>query len=419
MIIFVAWICSGLLAVFLLVQFLPVFGIIWTLCRWRRELISDDECPQAAVVLVLRGRDPFLSDCIERLLDLDYPHYDVKIVIDHPEDPAWQAVQEVLDRRPESNVQVETLQVPLKTCTLNCSSLVQAVTGLDNSHKVIGFCDADTNPHASWLRELVTPLVKDNVDIVTGQRWFMPAKATMGSLVRYVWNAATFVATAKSSIWGGSFALTRECLEGAELVDCWRTCMGSDAMIYPQIRKHGFHLGFVPSVMMINRETCDLPGFYRWVQRQLLVGRLYLVTFPVVLFHGITSTILLLSASVLLLYSLVVGSHVAALVIACALSLYFLVNVIVLGMMEVAVRRIISARDESVGWIDLRTLIQGLVAVPLSQIVYVSALINAMSLRRFDWRGASYVVDGPWQITLIEYKPFQPQGQPVDGLTSL
>jgi cellulose synthase/poly-beta-1,6-N-acetylglucosamine synthase-like glycosyltransferase len=43
--------------------------------------------PKTAVILSLRGPDPFVRRCLDGLLTQDYPGYTVFIVIDHAEDP--------------------------------------------------------------------------------------------------------------------------------------------------------------------------------------------------------------------------------------------------------------------------------------------------------------------------------------------
>ena len=91
-------------------QLVPAIAVARILRRRPCPLLKDDECPKAVIVMLLRGRDPFSADCLERVMDLDYPEYDVRLVIDHPNDLAWEVVNEVVARRP-SNVYPETLKV--------------------------------------------------------------------------------------------------------------------------------------------------------------------------------------------------------------------------------------------------------------------------------------------------------------------
>ncbi|MDB9335702.1 glycosyltransferase, partial [Nodularia spumigena] len=60
----------------------------------QENLLPDEQLPKTAVILCLRGADPFLPNCIEALLNQDYPEYDLKLIVDSPQDPAWQIVND-------------------------------------------------------------------------------------------------------------------------------------------------------------------------------------------------------------------------------------------------------------------------------------------------------------------------------------
>ena len=93
----------------------------------QENLLTDEELPKTAVILCLRGADPFLPNCIEALLNQDYPEYDLKLIVDSPQDPAWQIVNDTINEQGASNVQVSPLRIIRHNCSLKCSSLLQAV----------------------------------------------------------------------------------------------------------------------------------------------------------------------------------------------------------------------------------------------------------------------------------------------------
>ena len=53
------------------------------------------------------------------------------------------------------------------------------------------------------------------------------------------------------------------------------------------------------------------------------------------------------------------------------------------------------------------TALWRLIAIPWTQVVYLVALISALLVRRVEWRGVVYRIDGPTRIRLLEYRPFQ------------
>ena len=66
-----------------------------TLFYRRRALPPREDLPKTGILLPLRGADAKLSDGLKRLIQQDYPDYEVQIVIDSVEDPAWPVVQQV------------------------------------------------------------------------------------------------------------------------------------------------------------------------------------------------------------------------------------------------------------------------------------------------------------------------------------
>ena len=179
-------------------------------------------CPPVAVVLCVRGLDPSLPACLAGLMSLDYPDYQIHIVADNEMDPAVEVVRQATQAVETGFVTLSFLKHPSSTCSLKCSSLVQTIKGLTEKIEAIALIDADTIPHQSWLRELVAPLAEENVAAATGTRWYMPRRAAMGSLARYLWNAGAVVIMASTNIaWGGTLAIKRSAVSKAGLLERW------------------------------------------------------------------------------------------------------------------------------------------------------------------------------------------------------
>jgi len=193
-----------------------------------RALLSDHgdptasglSWPRTAVVVCLRGSDPFLADNLRAVLDQDYPDYSVHIVVDSPDDPAWDAVRKVVAQFDAQRVRVTTLEERKETCSLKCSSIVQVVSRLDDSYEVVALADADTSPHRTWLKELVMAMADDDVGAATGNRWYMPSRSSVGAVERYLWNAAAVVQMFCYSVpWGGTLAIKREVFRKCNLLE--------------------------------------------------------------------------------------------------------------------------------------------------------------------------------------------------------
>ena len=419
------WILVGLAAS----QALMVARFCWVLLRGARSERQTEPscpktpyCPKTAVVLCLRGPDPFLPACIEALLKQDYPRYDVRIIVDSPNDPARQLAEESAEKAAGQPPQVEI--VPLidrrDSCSLKCSSVLQAVAGLDESYEVVALLDADTVPHPSWLRDLVAPLADDRVGASTGNRWYMPADGSFGALVRYAWNAAAVVQMFWYEIpWGGTLALKTETLRRSDLLDRWSRAFCEDTMVYSALRKLGMKVAFVPSLMMVNREACSISNFYHWVRRQLLAARLYHPGWPAVVVHCFGTALLQIVAIGLLLVAVPSADWQTAAWLAAGLACYWVPMMLLMLGMEVCVRRIVRARGEPTSWLAGFTSLRFLAAIPLIQTVYPVALLSALLVRTVHWRGVFYRIGGPQQIRLIEYRPYQSDDSSPDELASL
>src|SRR5262245_36151310 len=211
---------SIVLGLFLLAQAPAALALIWRL--WNRPPSPAGPWPKAAIILCVRGADATLERCVEGLLTQEYSPYEIVIVVDHETDPGWPVVKRVVDRHPGASVRIETLSRRLDTCSLKCSALIQAVSGLDESIAEVALIDADTVPHSTWLRELVAPLSEPGVGAATGVRWYPPRGATCGDVVRYLWNVPAVVCLYAFHIaWGGTLALRREAFAQAGLLDKW------------------------------------------------------------------------------------------------------------------------------------------------------------------------------------------------------
>ncbi len=399
----------GLVAL-IVVQGVLVASFVIALLRWRRPLVEDDAAPKAAVILCLRGGDPFLVDCIRGLLAQDYPSFEVQVVVDHRDDPANAILNDMLTKEQPDNVFVQFLENPRETCSLKCSSVVQAASSLDEPVGFIAQLDADTIPHPTWLRELATALADERVGAATGNRWYMPERVTVAAMVRYIWNAAAVVQMYSYGIaWGGTLAVKTSVLRETDLLDRWSNAFCEDTMLYAFLKKHRLRVAFVPSLMMINRESCDLGGFYRWVTRQLLTARLYHPAWLAVVGHGAITFLAPLFALFAGVVTFVNGDRQAAFWFVAGFVIYQLAVTLMLPPVEFAVRHIVRARGESANWIGIGGAVRYMIAMPLTQIVYTSALLAACRLRSVAWRGVTYDIVKGKAIRLQQYEPYEKQ----------
>ena len=381
---------------------------------------SDDQLPKAAVILCLRGADPSLSNCIEALLQQNYPEYDLKLIVDSQNDPAWHIAHYTINKLGKTNVQISHLQIIRHNCSLKCSSLIQAISDLDDSYQVVALVDADTIVHPNWLRELVSPLADTKIGVTTGNRWYVPSSNYWGSLVRYTGNISAVVQMYLFGIpWGGTLAIKTDVLRQTGLLEEWAQAFGEDLMMHNVLKKHGLQVKFVPSLIMVNREECDLLGIIEYLQRLLLYSRLYHPRWLAIVSEAVSSILFPSLAILLFLWSLGDAQWDVAGLLLQSYSIYTFGLLLLMLMMELGVQPIIRAQNQRRTKLSIATVSKLLLAIPLTQWVYGLAMVSSFWISTVRWRGIIYRIYSPWNIRLVEYHPYDFLDQPVDRKMSL
>jgi len=378
--------------------------LIFVRLFWRHPSSQVAErLPQVSVVVPLRGVDPGLLGNLERLMRQDYPRYDLRIVVDAKEDPAWTIVEQAVRSTAASHVHQSPLDARRRTCSLKCSALVQAAGALDPSCEVMALADGDTSAHPSWLRELVGPLEDQRVGATFGNRWYVPSGRECGSLVRYLWNAAAVVPMHFLSIpWAGTMAIRVSAMARSGLVERWSRAMVDDAPVRDALRPVGLRLRFVPSLMMVNREECTCSAALEFITRQLLWTRLYHGHWPAVLLHALLSSGLVLLAAVLLVAGLAGGQWRVAAWAGAGFLAYHLAMPAMLGILERGIGRVLEARGEEKSSWPPGAHARLLLAVLLTPWFHLVAAVAAQFKRRVVWRGVVYQMRGPWDVEMLE-----------------
>jgi hypothetical protein len=394
-----AWNVVGLI----LAQAALLIGYLWFLYRFQRPLLTDEECPPAAAILCVRGLDPFLAASVKGLLQQDYPNYEVYIVVDSMRDPAWPVINTLVQQSKRGHVRVLTLTERLPTTTRKIAGVLQALGKIDSSREIVALLDGDTIPHATWLRELAAPLKDPRVGVASGNRWYMPASPTAGSLVRYLWNAAAVVQMYfYDTCWGGSLAFKTKLLHETDLR--WRlaNAFGEDNATSRCARRHGYRVAFAPSLMMVNRETCDVGGLSGFLQRQLLSVRLHNRWWPAIVLHGFSTTGTLALCAVVAAGAAVGGEWSTAAWAGAAFSGYLAAMAVMVLPLEWCVRRVVRARGEPIAGFGLWGWLRVVLTIPLAQIVHFRATVSAMLARDHRWRGVRYQFNGASPVQVVE-----------------
>jgi len=361
--------------------------------------------PKAAVILSIRGGDPYLLQLLESLAHLDYPDYQVHVIVDNAEDPEWELVKKIAERSPHIFIPM-ILESPAPTCGLKNSALIQGVERSATDREVFAFVDADAHIYPGWLRELVQPLQDSGVGASTGNRWYMPSDGRFGSLVRYFWNAAGVGYMWLFDIaWGGSMAIKRSAIDRADLLNIWRNSLTDDTPVAPALQSQGLTQAFAPLVIVVNRESMNVRQFLRWGARQTLMSRLYTPQWPLIVLQILLQCAWRLFAPLFAL-ALALNNSDLWLPVIVTESFYWASIAVAAIVMETAVRNVLRNRDDQVAWISPSHARQIPLALVATHFIVLCLLITAMRLRRVHWRGIEYTISPDLRIRMQQYRPF-------------
>jgi hypothetical protein len=393
-------------------------------CRFARRYpprfiasIGKDTLPRATVLLCVRGADPSLVNCLNGLFNQDYPSYDVKIIIDSVYDPSWDVVSPMLARSERPTVSACVLRDRQETCSLKVSALVQAIRELDSSTEVVALIDADVIPYRHWLRDLVQPLADPGIGATSGVRWYMPrGKSSWGTAVRSLWNAVAITQMYSLHIpWAGSMAFRADLFRKSEMLDEWARSFVEDTPSHRVLRSLGLRLCHVPAVTMVNHETIDVKDCFRFIRRQLLNARLYHESWPAIVAVSIGTPLALVGAVVPALNQLAGDGAWLAAAVGVALAVYGLGMTFALSWADRQINRLAQARGAAPYPYPWKTLLAAL----LTHTFHLACLTSASFVRRVEWRGITYEVNGAGRVRLLEYRPYQQAAQVRQAETSL
>ncbi len=382
-----------------------------------RQDESLEATPSVAVILAVRGADPSLSRCLSGLLEQNYPNYCVRIVIDSAEDAGWTLIEKTLAAYPERtvDVRVEKLTTRRNTCSLKVSAELQAIASLDPDVEIVALIDADSIPAPDWLGAMVQPFSDPQVGASTGIRWFAPQDDQWGTIVRYVFNAASLPQMYEFNIaWGGSLAIRRSVFETTDLLEIWSRSFCEDTGIHSAIHRNGLRVAFAPRATQINAESIDLRSCYNFLLRQLLCVRLHLVDWPYLFAANLANTLALIALAALLVWNVYAQKWEGVFLSCGLLGLYFSGSIAALNLLETRIRKI--APVQALGSPRPAFSWKTILALLLTQVLASFIMIVAIFARRVVWRGITYHINGPENIRLVAYRRFQPT---TDSLSSI
>jgi hypothetical protein len=239
-------------------------------------------------------------------------------------------------------------------------------------------------------------------------------------LVRYAGNVSTVVQMFVFRVpWGGTLAMKTEVIHQTGLLDTWGQAFGDDLLIHNVLKKHKLQVKFVPSLLMVNREECDLPNLLEALKRLLLSARLYHPRWIAIVSDAISSILFPTMVVVLILQTFLEGQWYAAALLFSCYCIYTIGLLLMMLILEQVVQQVVRSQDQAIAKLTPIAVLKMLLVIPLTQWVYGIAMLSSLWMSTVKWRGINYRIQGPWNIRLLEYRPYQWLDQPIDPKVSL
>jgi ceramide glucosyltransferase len=227
--------------------------------------------PKVALLAPCKGIDPDLRENVLSWLALDYPDFKLFFIVDSDRDPVRPILQEF--RSGEIVVAGQATDSGQKVHNLR-----HAIQQLPAEYEVFAFVDSDCRVKTDWLSNLVSKLLEQPDNAVTGYRWFTNS-VNFGSLLRAAWNSSIltlYKENAKGNFaWGGATAIFRQTFQSSRVIDFWKESISDDYSLTKAMQSSQRRVIFVPGGLAFTHDSIRFTKFLRWAFRQLLITRIY------------------------------------------------------------------------------------------------------------------------------------------------
>lgn len=220
---------------------------------------------------------------------------------------------------------------------------------------------------------------------------------------------------------GGTLAIKTEVLRQTELLNKWGETFSDDLPISNLLKQHGWRIKFVPTLIALNREECDLTSFFVSLKRLFICARLYHPRWLALISEAVSSILFPTLVLGLILESLLAGElYKTTLLFTCYFA-YTIGLLLLMLAMELSVQQIIRHQGQVNALTPLTPTVIGkmFIAIPLTQWFYGISMISSLWESTVKWRGLTYRIMSPGNVRLVAYHPYQWLDQPIDPKISL
>ncbi len=211
--------------------------------------------PRASVVVCTHNGARTLRDCLDGLLELQYPDFEVIVVDDGSTDQSAAIAREYPFR---------LIQTENRGLSSARNTGMEAATG-----EIVAYTDDDARPDPQWLTYLAATFIKTAHAGVGGPNIAPPGGGSIADCVANAPGGPVHVLlsdTVAEHIPGCNMAFRKECLQAIEGFDPRFRAAGDDVDVCWRLQDRGWTLGFSPAAMVWHHRRNSLRAYWRQQQ---------------------------------------------------------------------------------------------------------------------------------------------------------
>jgi len=363
---------------------------LWVIAYLRaKKRLFFPYTPLASVIIPCKGIDHGFYENIHAFLALEYPKYELIFVVDSKDDPAYDILYQLTEKKPN-------IHLVLTTPAPRCSGKVAALlTGLEliNDTEVLVFADSDIKPDVHWLSNMVLPLQDMTIGATTGYRWYFPTN--WKTLLISAWNMTSIVFMFYPNYtfaWGGSTAIRKNVFEQLHIKEKWHTAFSDDLILTIAVKKAGYSIYLQPKCIMESPPETSIRRFIRWGTRQYTWVRWYYPFFWFFSFIGFIGAQVIIALGLLLL---LLGYYLPGVLLSSLILFEILYGLLGIHILPKTMIYPKERYQSKIGY----ALLSPLVFLLLAQNTFLSAL-----KQEIEWAGRTYQKPNNKELTSIDYK---------------
>ena len=250
--------------------------------------------PPATLIVPFKGVDPELEEHLRSLFEQDYPDYELVLVVDSVEDPAYALLKREALRHPDRRATILVAGPCGPREGQKIHNQLFAIDHLESRSTDEGhdpdaawawvFADSDAVPGPGWLGDMVGPLNRKKIGLTTGYRWLVPQSAdpagrpTVWSHLASIMNSSVacfYKSDGYTRAWGGSMALLAQTARRGGLRQRLVGALCDDYQFSRMIRELKQRVYFVPWCLVTTPIHWRFTQLYDFAHRQYLLTRVY------------------------------------------------------------------------------------------------------------------------------------------------